>query len=476
MTLNANVLYIDLRQFERKSPFEAPVLQDGTVLWLPGNGSLGIDTDRVVIGALDYGAQHLRNARDVNVFRFPSGEPIFYTWEPALSSIGAMAADDAIAVTVITNSHGAATKHFFLKDGKVEKRSAGQIYEGESHVKNIENLEALVALINELTPSKALTYGVPRKAFAQLTTQKNSGNGAIARDRKHFSYRVKEPGVLMLDHDPRPGGEPKSRKDIDRIIGEVLPEWRNVKRVWRASATSYITGPDGTEYVKQGGWRCYALVDDASMIPQIGAALYQALWAAGYGYIFVSKSGAQLDRSIVDASVWQPERLDFAAAPVMNDGLVRNPPPDLWFSGEEMLAAAPIAARAKDMKEWRANSEELKDARGDTRGEAKKVEKKFIKERTAELEKSGHKIDKATLEAAVQHSDLYDDFVLHGQSATVTVKDLLADPERYDGTRYADPLEPAYGHDSRIAVAYLCGEDQKKPLFSRGALGGVFFF
>ena len=30
----------------------------------------------------------------------------------------------------------------------------------------------------------------------------------------------------------------------------------------------------------------------------------------------MSKSGRALDRSLVDAAVWQPERLDFAAAPV----------------------------------------------------------------------------------------------------------------------------------------------------------------
>jgi hypothetical protein len=274
-------------------------------------------------------------------------------WQDSIAPDARMSLDnglDAVAsITVIKNHNGRATKVFKLNgktglDG-LDKTSAAQIYEGEFQVCQVRGVTGLLAdVIKGLDDRLALTYGVPKieAACGKIVTQRALMNGAdedaIARDREHFHYAAGEPGVLMLDYDPRKGYPPLTWQELDAILCEVMPELKTVERAWRASSSAFIYRKDtDEELIGVGGWRCYVMVDDASRIPEIGALLYQHLWAAGHGYIQLSKAGAMLDRSIIDASVWQPERLDFAAAPYMSVGLERRPPEDVILSGEPML-------------------------------------------------------------------------------------------------------------------------------------------
>ena len=171
--------------------------------------------------------------------------------------------------------------------------------------------------MQKLPPNQALCFGVPKLKEARLLTQETLRSGsypnAIARDRDHFSFRQGQPGILMLDCDPRQGQEPRNWQEIDGIIAEIIPAWRNTERLWRASSSAFLYRNDGTELIGRGSWRCYVVVDDASAIPSVGAYIYQRLWDAGHGYIGVSQSGQALDRSLIDArsgnpSAWTSQR------------------------------------------------------------------------------------------------------------------------------------------------------------------------
>ena len=128
-------------------------------------------------------------------------------------------------------------------------------------------------------------------------------------------------------------------------------------------------------------------LDNAAAIPEIGAFIYQALWAAGHGYIVVSKSGRALDRTLVDAAVWQPERLDFVAAPVLGPGLERRSPPVAIVPGEPMLASAGLRSETT-MAEWRADSPDLKKAREAARTVIARTRREYIAAQVAELQKA----------------------------------------------------------------------------------------
>ena len=131
--------------------------------------------------------------------------------------------------------------------------------------------------------------------------------------------------------------------------------------LWRPSSSSYLYR-GRTELHGLRGQRIYIAVARASDIPLLGQLLYERLWALGYGYVVVSASGQLLDRTLLDASVWQPERLDFAAGPTCVPPLVRRVPRHtLWHADVGDLgwhaclkdrrlrreAAEPLASMAK---------------------------------------------------------------------------------------------------------------------------------
>ena len=386
-----------------------------------------------------------------------------------------------IELTVLTNNEGYAAKVFGLdKDGQLTKRSAVAIYEGQADRVAIANLAELRDLIPRLQPTQALCFGVPKLKRARLLTQETLRSGsypdALARDRDHFSFRQALPGILMLDCDPRPGHAPRGWQEIDEIIAEIIPAWSQTQRLWRASSSAFLYRRDKTELIGMGGWRCYVVVDDASAIPGVGAYIYQRLWETGHGYILISKSGYPLDRSLIDASVWQPERVDFAAEPVLEGDLIRRAPDPELLPGAALLATAGLTAELT-VSEWRHSSEMPRKAKEDAKPECLKVRKVYVAERLEILKrerpKTSEKRLQTLLDRAAERHILSSDFVLYRpDGASITVGELLADPEKWHQARFADPLEPEYGDDNRIAYANVDTKAGDDPYIWSHAHGG----
>jgi hypothetical protein len=324
------------------------------------------------------------------------------------------------------------------ESGQLTKRSAASIYEGHAERVVISNLTELRDLIGRLQPRQALCFGVAKRQRARLLTQETLRSGsypdAIARDRDHFSFRQALPGILMLDCDSREGWPPRGWQEIDEIIAEIIPAWHQTQRLWRASSSAYLYRRDETQLIGMGGWRCYVVVDDASAIPSLGAFIYQRLWEGGHGYIVVSESGQALDRSLIDASVWQPERVDFAAEPVVEGDVIRRAPEPVLLEGAPFLATAGLTA-ALTLAEWRASSVTLHKAKDNAKPECLKVRKAFVAKRFEALKQERPKTSEKRLQTlfdrAADHHILSSGFVLHRPDGTsITVGEVLTDPEK----------------------------------------------
>ena len=216
---------------------------------------------------------------------------------------------EPVAFAVIENENGLSAKVFSGKkeDGPPKKRSAAQVTSGNVNTKFIHVLHELSAGLARMKSKHTLTFGVPERDGPVVTQKKlKSGKapaGAIARDRKHWTFLSGRAGILMLDFDPRDGYPAKTWQQLDEIMARLVPGWKRVQRLWRPSSSAFINWPDGSPAIEVGGWRCYCVVDDASAIPMVVAKIYQEAWRLGYGHIQISKSGAILDRSVIDASV-----------------------------------------------------------------------------------------------------------------------------------------------------------------------------
>ena len=226
--------------------------------------------------------------------------------------------------------------------GRLQSKS-NNLVEGIYAVEPIFDIADLVPFFNTLTPNDTITmaptrcakehptgavrtllalaqwvYGAPQpgqkgateadgKALLEPTGFLLDGDGFayIARSLASFQFPVGLPGIFPLDLDDVPE-HIHGLVELDMLIGAHFPAWVGVKRLWRRSSGSQMT-VDG-KVVSKLKAHAFCLVEDASMIPSIGAAMEAAL--AG-----VLK---------LDKKVWSPER-PFYVAPGIYQAPLEGP-------------------------------------------------------------------------------------------------------------------------------------------------------
>jgi hypothetical protein len=358
------------------------------------------------------------------------------------------------AVTVLTNSAGNLTKTFSKVNGKVEKKSAAFLKEGIFNVFIVATLKALDILLSGLKPNQAVTYGRPELDAGNVVVQ-----GAVTppldtvfRTRDYFAFDT-GPGILMLDYDPPKNAPAVSQYELIAMLHKACPALKGVGMLWRPSSSS---GVDGAEI---RGQRLYIQVSDASRIPRVGEVLFDKLWLGGFGYYAISKSGQLLERGPIDTAVWRPEGMDFAAAPVLGEGVTRTQYDSMIIDGcifEVADCEDLSASEATELKK-------IKDvARKAIQSEILAVKSQYIEEEKSKMParlkqlgvESDDKAIGAMLERAVNQRVLMGDWPLTTQDGkAVTVGMVMDNSEKYHNTRFADPLEP--DHDLRVAVVNL---------------------
>ncbi len=209
--------------------------------------------------------------------------------------------------------------------GGMRKVTSAMLSRGQAQRVVVADLHGLKRHLETLTCAQAVTWGVTKDDTATVCTQtdtKAQQEGAIARTRENFKFRA-APGVMMLDHDGLPDGELSPLQFRDRLIAAALA-LAEAPMLWRPSASAGCMAPDGTILSGLNRHRLYIPVLDATLIPEAGKALEALLWATpGAGWCEIGVAGQRLSRCLVDVSVWQPERLDFAGPSVLVDGVTR---------------------------------------------------------------------------------------------------------------------------------------------------------
>jgi hypothetical protein len=368
-------------------------------------------------------------------------------------------------------------------DGDLLKSPGGNLVRGTIEARTVSTLVDLAATLRSLSPAQALVYGVPINAASKIMTRRafaNAGNPEGATTRTNDAFRWPDgAGVLMLDYDPSAGGAALDRDTLVQAIRTAAPGLADAAMLWWPSASSCIWSGD-RELRGIKGQRLFIIVQDASDIPRAGATLVARLWLAGFGHVEISKSGALLERTLVDASVWQPSRLDFAGGAACGPGLEQrrgNPViiagsampidsreslPDL--TNDERNKLASIKAEAKEAAQPEVDG--VRDAwiharmnemvGPEDRGDPKKT-------------KQAESIARRALETGV----LAGDFVLHVQTGNdllpVPVGALLDDRERWHGSLTLDPLEPDYDGARLVGRLFLM---QGRPALHSFAHGG----
>lgn len=368
-------------------------------------------------------------------------------------------------------------------NGDLLKSAGGNLSKGQVQTRNLTTLADLAAILKSLTPAQALVYGVPRNDATTVMTRKafaDAGRpqGATTRTNDAFAW-PKAGGVMMLDYDPAATGEALDRDALVQAIRTAAPGLAAAGLLWCPSASSCIWQGD-KELRGVKGQRLYMLVQDAADIPRAGAALVSRLWLAGFGHIEVSKSGAMLERTLVDASVWQASRLDFAGGAACGNGLDQRRGDPVIIDGD----ALPIDSRAAlpDLTQGeRETLDTIKaDAKGKARPDADIAKGQWIEARVQEMVPPAARNDPEAIERAegiarraLETGILSGDFILQVDNGFeiehVAVGDLLDNPARWHGCMTRDPLEPDYDGGRLVGRLFLM---QARPVLHSFAHGG----
>ena len=353
-------------------------------------------------------------------------------------------------------------KQFALAEGgTLSKTSAAQIFKGTVHIEEYETLREFIGIRQDIDRKTAFVYGIPaNEKKTQSLRSKNSEGLGVSRTKDEFKW-PEGAGVLFIDVDE--AGH--TVETLDAIIMQAYPGWAAAQRCWLPSSSAFIRTKDGSELIGPGGWRAYLIADNAARIPDITDYLHYRLWELGHGRITVSKSGARLDRSLIDRCVASVERIDFVAEPVLGDGLERFAPEPVFIGPEGAHLATSFIGMVQPYKEWKRENPAFLAAW--------KAEE-TVARAASDKEAVRRGVDKAALWRAHQRGELPRSWpITLATGETVTVGFLLDEgrPD-YDRERCCDPIEPEYDGGRDVGMIFL--DDGRAGIWSY-ARGGRYF-
>ena len=380
------------------------------------------------------------------------------------------------------------TKSFSLSpEGELDKQTRGNVSSGKLLRQYFDSVDQFAELLEILTPKQCCIYGVAPHPEMTLMTElswENAGRpeDAIPRTTSAFAW-PDGPGVLMLDYDaPKDGTKPLHRDELLALLHVACPALAQCDSLWMSSTSSEIYNRDTGEcVVGTKGQRIYFIVEDAADIPRAGKELLIHLWAAGRGTFEVSSSGALLERGVFDATVWQTNRIDFAGGADCQYPLEQRRVPVIQKAAKRMVDSHTAIPTA---------SAEIVAAANKHKAAAKAVVAPIAVRKRQEWRESRYQHYSNTnpamsseaitrmLDFALdpQRKQLLAEWSItvvdaDGTRRAVTVAEVLADPQRYDGMPTLDPLEPDYDGGRVVGKLFLLGRQNLHSF----AHGGVNF-
>lgn len=392
----------------------------------------------------------------------------------------------SLTLTKITSSYPPlVTKSFTFENGCLKKQTVANVTAGRIQLTEIENASAFASLLKSLPTNQCLVYGVAPND-ADLTTEAQwralgCPDDPLPRSKSVFSWPEQE-AILLLDYDPgKEDPNPLDREQLLELLYHACPALKKCPLVWCPSASSYLYAGD-RQLSGLKGQHLYIPACNGSDITRAGKALNERLWSMGYGRFDVSSSGSLLERGVFDSTVWQSNRIDFAAGAHCGEGLEqRRGDPYVQYGDTKTFLDTQSDIPDLTEEESALAREHKERARAAVALKAEEVRRKWIEERSLEMLTRHPGVSKdrvvCVLRRAVEGRDLTSDWPLHvmdnnGSMLVLTVADVLRDPDRYDGLHTLDPLEPDYDGSRLVGKLFLKGARQN--LFSF-AHGGVNF-
>lgn len=357
-------------------------------------------------------------------------------------------------------------------DGTLTKTTAGQMVAGAFEVRAFSSAEDLATLLSGITTAQALCSSVPvngqRSGSIATKATATTRTDAITRTKAEWQFAA-APGLLVLDYDAPQSGQALGLHAVWRALVEMCPALAIAGVVGWFSGSSLIYSGDD-QLTGERGSRLYVLIQDGKDTPRAIKALAARAWLHGHGRIEVSAAGSLLERSLFDEAMSQTARLDFIG------GAVCSPPLSQRRGSPLVLGAGSfIDSRSAipDLSPDEATTVEalIAKAKATASGEARTKRDAWMASRVAEALPAliGQGVAAGEAEETVRRvwqsafaGTLLGSFALtlvdeSGAHEAVTVAQVLANPERYDGRDCLDPLNPEHRGGAADCRLYLLG-------------------
>jgi len=384
-----------------------------------------------------------------------------------------------IQFTKYTSNKSPLSKSYTVSNGKIAKKAAAQMTSGTATTISIPFSEFADEL-QSAGSSTAFGYGICNDRSSnikQIVTKKHLSNNpeAISRSKDFFSYSGAA-GILMIDYDPDPNIKSLSIEKFLAILATIIPGFTDIAYIARGSISSCVQIKDSPTD-ELSGVHLYIPVKNASDIPRFGDSLFKSLWLKGHGYIAHSASGSSLIRTITDAAVYSPERLDFVGKPILNDSTLEYVEPKIVINNGDYLDTTLL----KDLTDIELDAYEnlVSTAKQQAKNKAKEIKQIWLENKEKQLIESGlstpevQETIKQLGTADRKNTTLPLNFILHFQEfGAISVAEVLNTPEKFNNHSLADPYEGiSYGE----TTARLWINDGT-PVIHSFAHGGATFF
>jgi hypothetical protein len=376
---------------------------------------------------------------------------------------GAGSTSGQIELTLFVNAGNAPlSKRIWVDgDGKVQKRAAAEMVAGSAHRLRL-TVADLGRLIENMPAHHAIARGalradLPNMVGVVTAERLNGAPNVIARTKEFLQFRPGEPAIALLDYDS--GGMSDAVRERIAAAGgffgalrALLPGLETAGHIIRGSISAGPFSYRGQVIAGSDGKHVLVTMADGADNERFLKALHARAWLKGFGWGMVAKGGKILQRSIIDAVVFTPERLVFEGAPDVVAPLVQDP----TARRPVVVDGPPLDTRvaAPDLSaKQRAELAKLVEAeRARLAPEAGAARDRYVEEEAPKIAKgSGISIEKArAIAGSVTGFVLPPEAILEfADGETPTVAEVLKDPAHYLDRAMADPLEgPAYGRST----------------------------
>lgn len=371
-------------------------------------------------------------------------------------------------------------KRTLVADGNIVTDTVAQMIKGKAANVSVTSIQQVADILDSLEHNQAITWGIHAGTnnetlllSSKLYEEQGSPDNALTRTNKHYRWG-NHGGVMMLDCDNRT----LLKADFIKAVNDILP-LDSTAHIWRPSSSSYIYN-DNEQVNGLTGQRLYIFVTDANDISRAGKALFERLWLNGHGYYEISKAGSYLSRAPIDAAVFQPSRLDFAAGSHCIKPLEQRAVATECYEGQPLDTKAALPELTA--KELKALAEIKIDTKAPYADEVAEIRKVFSHDKAiANLTKQGITqptedqltAAKSNVLRAINMDVLTGDFIITmADGKQISIGDALDNSEQYHGAITKDPLEPDYNNYSNTGKLYIQGQSPR--LFSQAHGGKTY--